>query len=472
MKTMTSVVRISRLFAAAILLVSLVTASVRAANTPNFVFFLVDDMGWIDPACYGNGFHETPNIDRLATQGMRFTNAYAACPVCSPTRASILTGKYPATLNLTDFIPGHWRPWEKLVVPEMNMNLPLEEITFAELPHPAGYVSASYGKWHLGGPAFFPGQQGFDEFIVTSGRHFAPRFKTTPETSVEDGTYLADFLTTQAEQFLERHKAEPFVLYLPHYAVHIPLEADEELIEKYRQKPKVKDHLCNPVYAAMIEHIDRSLGQIMAKLEELELAENTVLIFFSDNGGLHSSAVRTGEPVMVNTPLRDEKGSLYEGGIREPLIVRWPGKIEAGSECDVPVTSVDFFPTMAELAGVTIEHPIDGRSLVPLLRQSGAFERDAIYWHYPHYHHSTPAGAIRLGDWKLIEFFEDDRLELFNLRDDLSETNNLADAKPEKAKELQSRLAEWRKHVKARMPTANPDYDPKRAGELKRRIRR
>ncbi|HUG19857.1 MAG TPA: sulfatase-like hydrolase/transferase, partial [Planctomycetaceae bacterium] len=375
MKSTTSVLRIPRLLAAAILLASLVTATVRAANTPNFVFFLVDDMGWIDPACYGNRFHETPNIDRLATQGMRFTNAYAACPVCSPTRASILTGKYPATLNLTDFIPGHSRPWEKLVVPEMNMNLPLEEITFAELLHPAGYVSASYGKWHLGGPAFFPGQQGFDEFIVTSGRHFAPRFNTTPETPVEDGTYLGDFLTTQAEQFLERHKAEPFVLYLPHYAVHIPLEADEALVEKYREKasreefrpkihitiqatgesvfedeetrvvlsflaslgvgdPKleikeikwaksskawlestlsfstetslsklleyaeqVKTDLnkkilpgtrleCrvspvnNPTYAAMVEHIDRSLGRIVAKLDELKLADNTVLIFF------------------------------------------------------------------------------------------------------------------------------------------------------------------------------------------------
>jgi arylsulfatase A len=459
---------------AVIALLAITTSSAYSAekrSVPNVVLFLVDDMGWIDPACYGNRFHETPHIDRLAAQGMRFTNAYAACPVCSPTRASILTGKYPATLGLTDFIPGHWRPWEKLVVPEIHLQLPLEEITFAELLHPAGYVSASFGKWHLGGPAFFPGQQGFDEFLVTSGRHFAPRFNTTPRLPVEDGTYLADFLTARAEQFLERHQETPFVLYLPHYAVHIPLEAEEELIEKYRHKSKVENHLCNPVYAAMVEHIDRSLGRIMTKLEELELAENTVLIFFSDNGGLYTSVSRQGEPVMVNTPLRDEKGSLYEGGIRVPLIVRWPGEIEAGSECHVPVTSVDFFPTMAELAGVPVTHSIDGESLVPLLRQSGDFARDAIYWHYPHYHHSTPAGAIRSGDWKLIEFFDDGRLELYHLRDDLGETTNLAETPDEKAKQFRDKLAAWRTSVDARMPTKNPDYDPARAHEWKRRTR-
>lgn len=540
-----------------------------AEEPPNFLIFLVDDMGWIDPECYGNPLHETPNINRLAEQGMRFTDAYAACPVCSPTRASIMTGKYPATLNLTDFIPGHWRPYEKLVVPEMNMHLPLKEQTFAELLKEKGYASGSFGKWHLGGRSHYPDKQGFDEFVVTGGRHFAPRFHTTPREDIPDGTYLADYLTGKAEDFLERHKEDRFVLYLPHYAVHIPLEADEALVDKYREKgeqpeyrrklrltitfeeppeetsekdrtwwlelhkalqptepnnlnleevtsrwaaggtlvqeitvtgyssltqlnayaEQVKTNLVesfekakridcriapvnNPTYAAMVEHIDRSLGRIMQKLDDLNLNENTVLIFFSDNGGLYQRFDKGGEPVMVNLPLRDEKGSLYEGGIRVPLIVRWPGEIAAGSVCHTPVSSVDFVPTMLELAGV--EDPpedLDGTSLVPLLAGSGKLDRDAIYWHYPHYHHTTPAGALRAGDWKLIEYFDDGRLELYNLRDDMGETENLASTMPEKAAELRDQLAAWKKSVGARMPAQNPDYDPARVSEWKRRPR-
>lgn len=447
---------------------------------PNIVFFLVDDMGWSDPACYGNTFHETPNIDRFADEGMRFNNAYAACPVCSPTRASIMTGKYPATLNLTDFIPGHWRPWEKLVVPEMNMHLPPEEVTFAEALKKAGYASGAFGKWHLGGATHYPDKQGFDEFVVTGGRHFAPNFRYTANPELEesqqprDGEYLADFLTRRAERFIGDHRDGPFVLYLSHYAVHIPLQAEAGLIAKYERKtPKPAGRVNNPIYAAMVEHVDRSLGRVLRKLDELSLADETVVIFFSDNGGLYKRFDGDGPAVMRNTPLRAEKGTLYEGGIREPLIVRWPGVVEPGSLCDVPVSSVDFFPTMVDIAGVKDRtgHAVDGVSLLPLLKQSGELDRSAIYWHYPHYHHTTPAGAVRAGDYKLIEYFDDGRMELYNLREDVGEERNLAETMPEKRRELAAMLAAWRKSVGARMPTLNPDYDPEKAALWKRRPR-
>ncbi len=447
-------------------------AESRAAIKPNFIVFLVDDMGWIDPACYGNPFHETPNIDRLAREGMRFTDAYAAGAVCSPTRASLVTGKTPASLNITDFIPGHPFAWAKLKPPQIAGALPPEEITFAEVLKPAGYVSGSFGKWHLGGPAYYPDRQGFDEFVVTSGRHFAPKFRSTPALDVKPGDYLADVLTERAIRFLTDHREQPFCLYLPHYAVHIPLEAKQALIEKYEQKQrKPEGRVNNPIYAAMVEHIDQSVGRLLKTLEELKLNERTVFIFFSDNGGLYQSASRSGPPVMTNAPLRDEKGTLYEGGIRVPLIVRWPGVIEAGSICGVPVSSIDVLPTLADLAGVKPADSVEGVSLVPLLKQTGEFSREALYWHYPHYHHSTPAGAIRAGDYKLIEFFEDGRLELYNLGNDLGESKNLAEAEPEKAQALHQKLQAWRKSIHAKMPTPNPDYDPAKADQLKPRRR-
>ena len=442
------------------------------AGKPNFIVFLVDDMGWIDPACYGNPFHETPHIDRLAREGMRFTNAYAAGAVCSPTRASLLTGKSPAALNITDFIPGHPFAWAKLKPPSIAGELALEEITFAEVLKTAGYRSASFGKWHLGGREFYPDKQGFDEFHVTQGRHFAPQFRSTPPLETKPGDYLADVLTRRAIRFLKENRDRPFCLYLPHFAVHIPLEAKQELIEKYQRKePKPKGRVNHPVYAAMVEHIDQSVGRLIEALDELKLSEQTVFLFLSDNGGLYQSASRSGPPVMSNAPLRNEKGSLYEGGIRVPLIVRWPGQIEPGRVSDEPVSSIDVLPTLADLAGVKLEHPVEGVSLAPLLKKTGTFRREALYWHYPHYHHSTPAGAIRMGDYKLLEFFEEDRLELYNLKDDLSETRNLAGAEPARAREMQQKLAAWRKSVDARMPSPNPDYDPQRADQLKPRRR-
>jgi len=419
----------------------------------NFVFILIDDMGWPDVGCYGNKFHETTNINRLAQQGMRFTDAYAACPVCSPTRASILSGQYPARVGVIDFITGHWRPYEKLRVPKNRTQyLPLEIKTIPEALKSAGYVSAMIGKWHLGGNRHAPEKQGFD-FVRQSGKNQNDKRVTA--------------YTNYAMQFIEQNKNKPFFLYLSHNTVHIPLEAPKELVDKYQNKPKPPIGVNNPVYAAMIEHLDRSIGRILQKLDDLKLRENTVVIFFSDNGGLRQHFQKIGPIVSSNAPLRDEKGTLYEGGIREPLIVRWPGVVKPGSTCSVPVTSVDFYPTFLEITGAPKpgSQALDGNSIVRLLKQKDGNQARAIYWHYPMYHHSSPAGAIRQGDWKLIEFFEDGRLELYNLKDDIGEKKNLATSMPKIAKQLHQKLIAWRKSVNAAMPRPNPDFDPTRRHE-------
>jgi len=427
---------------------------------PNIVFILIDDMGWADLACYGSTYHESPHIDRLATQGMRFTDAYAACPVCSPTRASIVTGKYPATVNLTDFIAGHWRPYAKLVVPKFNLNLPAEEVTLPEALKKAGYTSACFGKWHLGGRGSGPADHGFD----TSG------------SAPNQGDKRVAGLTDKAIGFITANKDKPFFLYLSHHTVHIPLEAPRELVEKYRKKLKPGQEFpqqANPTYAAMVEHLDSHVGRLLAKLDELKLAERTLVVFFSDNGGLHKIYTGRGSWTTSNAPLRDEKGTLYEGGIRVPLIVRWPGVVKPRTVCTVPVSSVDFYPTLLELAGAQGDpkHVPDGESLMPLLKQAGSLKRNAIFWHYPHYHHTAPCGAVRQGKHKLIEFFEDGTLELYDLESDLGEKANLAAKLPEKAAELRKVLAAWRQRVHAKMPTPNPNHDPARAGEWGRRGR-
>jgi arylsulfatase A len=303
---------------------------------PNFVFILIDDMGWSDLTCYGSKFHETRNIDRLAKQGMRFTDAYAACPVCSPTRASILAGQYPARVGITDFIPGHYRPWAKLTVPENRLQLPLESVTIAEVLKEHGYATCYIGKWHLGGKPYLPDKQGFDSVIA--------------DVRNQNDKQVASF-TDEAIRFIEGHADKPFLLYLSHHTVHIPLEAPQELVEKYQNKLKPGNGVNNPVYAAMVEHLDHSVGQILGKLGELGLDDRTVVMFFSDNGGLRQRYDGKGEIVTSNAPLRDEKGTLYEGGIRVPLIIRWPGEVKAGATCSTPVSSVDFYPTILELAG-------------------------------------------------------------------------------------------------------------------------
>jgi len=422
---------------------------------PNFVFFLVDDLGWRDVGCYGTKFYETPHIDRLAREGMRFTDAYAACPVCSPTRASILTGKYPARLNLTDWIPGQREKNPKLLVPKFNQELPLEEVTIAEALKAAGYACASIGKWHLGGEPYYPDKQGFDLNVGGTAKGQPPRyFSPYGIPTLADGPkgeYLTDRLADEAEKFIEQNRDRPFFLYLPHFAVHTPIQGKEEITAKYARKPPDGDQK-NATYAAMIESVDQSVGRVMKKLDALGLADRTVVFFMSDNGGLAG--------ITSNAPLRAGKGTLYEGGIREPMIVKWPGVVRSGTTASTPVTSTDFYPTILEMAGLPPkpEQHVDGLSLMPLLKESGPLRRDTLYWHYPHYHRTTPAGALRRGDWKLIEYFEDGRVELYNLKEDLSETKDLATTMPEKARELQKMLADWRRSVGAQMPTPNPDY--------------
>jgi arylsulfatase A-like enzyme len=432
----------------------------------NFVFILIDDMGWKDLGCYGSTGHRTPHIDRLAASGMRFTNAYAACPVCSPTRASILTGKYPARLHLTDWLPGRAdRPSQKLLRPKILPHLPLEEITLAEALKPAGYVSGCIGKWHLGGPGYSPEKQGFDVNVGGSaaGSPTGGYFKfRSPTLKFREGEYLTDRLTDEALAFVEKNRDRPFFLYLAHYAVHIPLQAKKDIVAKYQPRAKPGDPQTNPVYAAMVEGVDDSVGRLLKKLEELKIADRTVVIFTSDNGGL---SVKEGPhtPATSNAPLQAGKGYLYEGGIREPLLVRWPGVTRPGSTCDVPISSVDYFPTILDMAGIEQDgRPAgDGVSLVPLLRgDEKSWKQRALYWHYPHYSNQggKPGGAVRLGEYKLTEFYEDGKLELYNLKEDIGEKNDLAGRMPEKTKELHRLLKEWRSTVEAQMPTPNPDY--------------
>lgn len=437
---------------------------------PNFIFILVDDMGWMDVGAYGSKYFQTPNIDRLAREGMKFTDAYAACPVCSPTRASILTGKYPARLHLTDWLPGREdKPDHKLARPEIRQQLPLEEVTIAEALKTAGYVSASIGKWHLGGKIYPPEAQGFD--VNVAGNHngsppsyFSPyqtKSRSIPLSAGKPGEYLTDRLTDEALQFIETNKDKPFFVYLPYYAVHIPLQAKEELIKKYKDIQDPRGEQKNPIYAAMIESLDQNVGKLMQKLNELKLSENTVIFFTSDNGGV--TVPEGGITPTSNAPLRAGKGYLYEGGIREPLIVRWPGVVTEGSVCTNVVCSIDYFPTICALAGVPVTNKIDGVSLVPLLKKSGRIPARELYWHYPHYANQggRPGGVIRDGDFKLIEWYETGAWELYDLKNDLSEKTNVIHKHWEKAVQMQIKLDQWRRYVGAQMMLPNPGYDPK-----------
>ena len=345
-------------------------------------------------------------------------------------------------------------------------DLPLDKITIAQALKAAGYVTGMFGKWHIGQQgAFHPGRRGFDEAIVSMGKHFD--FETDPQTDYPQGQYLADFLTDRAVDFIRRHKDEPFFLYLPHFAVHAPLDAKPELIEKFKSKTPVGGHR-NPTYAAMIASVDESVGRVLATLDELALSENTVVIFSSDNGGVggyerEGIGRRVGD-TTDNAPLRSGKGSLYEGGTRVPFIVRWPGVVKPGSTCDVPAIHVDVYPTFLEIAGAKApaNYLLDGASLVPLLRGAASLHREAIYQHFPGYlgngpgkWRTTPVGLIQVGDWKLMEFYEDHHLELYNLKDDIGESKNLAAEQPEKARQLQTKLTAWRQEINAPMPTPN-----------------
>jgi arylsulfatase A-like enzyme len=405
------------------------------------------------------------------------------CQNCTPTRAALMSGQYGARTGVYTVGGIDRFDWSKRPLrPVDNVTeLPLDRDIIARQLKAAGYATGLFGKWHIGERGeFHPGKRGFDEAIVSMGQHFD--FATNPKTDYPRGQYLADFLTDRAVDFITRHKDRPFFLYLPHFGVHSPHQAKPELIEKFKSKPGVGGHN-NPAYAAMIYSVDESVGRVMKTLDELKLADNTVLIFTSDNGGVGGyvrEGIKKAGDITDNAPLRSGKGSLYEGGTRDPFVVRWPGVTRPGSTCDVPTIHVDIFPTMLELAGAPKPRQVlDGESLVKLFRDPGAkLQRDAIFQHFPGYlgagadsWRTTPVSLIQSGDWKLMEFLEDGRLELYNLRSDLGETKNLAQSNPAKAKELHARLVAWRAAVKAPMPTKNDGTtktaEPKKKGRGK-----
>lgn len=489
------------------------------ASPPNIVFFLVDDLGWRDLGCYGSPLYETPHLDRLAEEGVRFTDAYAACHVCSPTRASILTGKYPARLGLTDWIPGRRNfDFQKLFNVENLQQLPLSEITLAETLREHGYATGHFGKWHLGEDPAGPLQQGFDVQLPRWNKGWPKAGYHAPFklNNLEDrpGDYLTDRLTDEALKFIERNRERPFFLYLSHFAVHDPIQGRSDLVNKYRSKlkdvpqargpafvlegnpddprpltrrelsdllqqpefapfqvlpqrtVKVKQHQDNAEFAGMVEAMDESLGRVVAKLADLGLEEQTIIVFFSDNGGM--AAANFGRPDRVvaaeqldraystsNWPLRGAKGWLYEGGIRVPMIVKWPGQAEAGTICEEPVISTDFYPTLLEMAELppSPEQAVDGKSFVASLK-GNPIDRGPIYWHFPHYSNhgmQSPGGAIRVGSYKLLEYFENDTVQLFDLASDRGEQNDLAATRPAIAAELRTRLRDWRSDLGARM---------------------
>jgi arylsulfatase A-like enzyme len=456
-----------------VLLLSILPALVGAADKKtNFVFLLVDDLGWGDFGCYGAEFYETPNIDKLAKQGIFFRNGYAACTVCSPSRAAILSGCFPARLHLTDWIAGHDHPKAKLKVPDWKIELDHERVLLPEALKEAGYQTAFFGKWHLmpnGKSNFYehyPTNHGFDINVggrewgqpKGPGRYFSP-FGMPNLDDGKPGDFLTDKLTDAAIGFLDkRDKQKPFLLYFAYYTLHGPIMAPPELVTKYKEKAKgwdnKKNEFLNPARAGMVEKLDDSVGRIMSKLDELGIADNTVVVLTGDNGG---------DDDRTTGGLRDFKGFSHEGGVREPFVVKWPGKTKPGSACDGMVIGTDFYPTFLDIAGLPPrpDQHQDGLSIVPLLTgEKKALDRDVLYWHYPHYHRTKPYGAIRHGEMKLIEFFETGELELYNLKEDPREENNLAKAQPESAQALLKELVDWRKSVGAQMMTDNPNYDP------------
>ena len=440
-------------------------------ETPNIIVILADDLGWADLGCYGSKFHKTPHLDALAQGGLRFTHGYAACPVCSPTRAALLTGQSPARLQLTDWLPGQVpRPGQRMVRPADRRELPLEATTLAELLRTRGYATAHVGKWHLGGDGFGPQQQGFDvniggDHTGTPLSYFAPyqrqgRFSPGLEEAPA-GEYLTDRLTTEAIRYIKQSQTGPFLLYLAHNAVHTPLVAKPELIEKFAGAPDSPGTQRNAIYAAMLHSLDDSVGRIMATLDELQIRENTLVVFTSDNGGL-ATIEGPNTPATINSPLREGKGYLYEGGIRVPYIFNWPGVIAPGQVSETAIQTQDLLPTIAELTASQLPEIIDGTSLVPLLKQSGELPARPLYWHYPHYSNQggRPGGAIRDGKYKLIEFYDTGRRELFDVSSNSGESQNLVEQMPEVVTRLADQLHKWRTAVGAQMMPPNPNYVP------------
>ena len=470
----------------ALLLFVLSGLQVSAATKPNIVFFLADDLGQRDLACYGSTFYETPNLDRLAKDGARFTDAYAACPVCSPTRASLLTGLWPQRTGITDYIgaptqPEQWKRNTKLLPAPYTDRLALDAPTLAKAMKAAGYATFFAGKWHLGPKGWWPENQGFDVNMggIDKGgpyggkKYFSP-YGNPRLNDGPDGEHLPDRLAAETAKFIEANKDRPFFAYYSFYDVHTPLMAREDLRKMYEEKRTrlgltekwgregerdvrlIQEHA---VYAAMVEAMDLAVGKVLAKLDELGLRENTLVIFTSDNGGLSTSE---GWPTS-NLPLRGGKGWMYEGGIREPLLVRWPAVVKAGSVIGMPVSSPDIFPTLLEAAGAKPQpgQTLDGASLLPLFK-GGTLHARALFWHYPHYGNQggAPSAAVRRGDWKLIEWQEDNRAELFNLAQDIGEQTDVAAMEPQRVAQLRAELHAWQKQVGAKFPIPNPAYDP------------
>ncbi|MBX3423252.1 MAG: sulfatase [Pirellulaceae bacterium] len=442
-----------------------VQSNTRPAAT-NIIFIMADDLGYTDLGCFGSRYYETPNIDRLADQGMKLLNHHH-CQNCTPTRAALMSGQYPARTgvytvgNIDRF---NWR--SRPLRPVDNLTeLPLDRDTIAAQLKRAGYATGMFGKWHIGDKgAYHPSQRGFDEAIVSAGQHF--NFRTNPRVTYPSGQYLADFLTDRAVDFITRHQDQPFFLYLPHFGVHSPHEAKPETVQRFAGKPSDGGHN-NSTYAAMIYSVDESVGRIMHTLDQLNLSDKTLLIFTSDNGGVGGyvrEGIKESGDVTDNHPLRSGKGSLYEGGTRVPLIVRWPGVTVPGSACNEPTIHVDMFPTLLEVSGAPRpQQSLDGESLAALLRNPHAkLAREAIYQHFPGYlgagknsWRTTPVSLIQSGRWKLLEFLEDRRLELYDLEQDIGESHNLAKEQSEITSDLHARLVQWRQSMNASMPTAN-----------------
>ena len=445
----------------------------QETGRPNIIVLLADDLGYNGLGCYGSDLYRTPNIDRLATQGVRFTDAYSACTVCSPTRASVMTGQYPARLHLTDFIAGQNRPFEPVLPPKWTKFLPHETKTIAEVFRDAGYHTAQVGKWHLNprgdsNREFEPTDHGFDiQVLKPAAKGYFLRKST--RQGIAEGDYLTDHLTDRAVEIIEKWDDEPFLMYFAYHVPHTPIQAPADLVEHYRKVLKSRGDEAavhtNAVYAAMVHKLDESVGRILEQLEKSKIADRTVVWFTSDNGGLtHRYGPETG--FTDNSPLRRGKGSAYEGGIRVPLIVRWPGHIPANTVCREPVSTIDILPTAAEIVRIKSATPTDGVSLLPVLRNpQSELSRSELYWHYPHYHAGGdgPHGIVRSGNWKLIERYDGQPTELYNLEDDLAELQDQADAKPEIKSRLSKLLADWRNDVGAQMPLANPNADPQKA---------
>ena len=447
-----------------------------ADERPNIILIFIDDLGWKDLGCYGNDFVETPNIDQLAAEGIRFTDFYAAGAVCSPTRCAVQSGQNQARIGITAHIPGHWRPFERVITPLTTMALPLDTVTLGEAMRDSGYATGYIGKWHLGtAPQFQPNHQGYEFAAVIGGPHLPGRYRVQgpSELKPEAGQYRTDFEADLSIDFIRQNKDKPFFLMLSPFAVHIPLGAMSDKVAKYREKATTTGReLPHPVYAAMIEHCDDMVGRIVDAVDAVGLTDSTMIVFTSDNGGLYRRydyRPQADDNVTTMAPLKGEKGSLHEGGVRVPLIAKFPSRIRAGSICDEPAISYDFFPTFVELAGGSLpeNQTIDGISLTPLFKQpDGRLEREELFWHYPHYHHDRPASSIRQRDWKLIEYIDGSGdVELYHLAEDLGETNNLAEQRKGRLADLKRRLAAWRTKTVARMPIPNPNHDPQRAGQ-------